>query len=170
MRASVKFFWAVAVPFITACLLSNSYAQTEESPLKVNFAYAQDKIQKGDVWKVYLSVTDPEGMMKKVWFTIDEPGGQRYRPSFRYLKKGMEKEFAGYFALHTASPRRNLSGAGITLNLSISDGKGNVRGSFSFPLEFDGQAIKPLPPEKEKELNQRIGIIDIDLNVPDSLF
>ena len=147
-------------------LLSTDYARAEGSPLQVNFSYAPEKIRPGEVWKIYLSVTDPEGIMKKVAFTLDEPGGQRYRPTFMYLKKGMEKEFAGYFALHTATPR-NLSGVGITLTLSILDAKGNIRGDFSFPVEFGGQATKPLPPEKEKELNQRIGIIDIDLDVPD---
>ena len=36
------------------------YAQTEGSPLIVNFSYASQKIRKGEVWKVYLSVSDPE--------------------------------------------------------------------------------------------------------------
>lgn len=142
-------------------------AQTEAKPLIVNFSYASEKIRVGEIWKVYLSVTDPEGNMKKVLFRIEEPGAApRYRPSFAYLKKEMEREFAGYFAFHTASSR-NLSGVEITVSLTIVDGKGNERKTFIFPLEFDGQPTKPLPPEMEKELNRRIGIIDIDLNIPD---
>jgi hypothetical protein len=31
--------------------------------------------------------------------------------------------------------------------------------------EFDGEQIKPLPTEMEKELNQRIGIIDVDFEI-----
>jgi hypothetical protein len=34
-------------------------------------------------------------------------------------------------------------------------------------LEFGREAAKALPLDKEKELNQRIGIIDIDLDVPE---
>ncbi len=147
-------------------LASTGYAQTERKPLVVNFSYAPEKIRKGDVWKIYLSVTDPEGCMKKVAFSIHEPGATRYRPSFMYLKKGMEGEFAGFFALHTAASR-DLYGVEITLNLSILDGKGNVLGDFHFPVEFNGQKAKPLPPEMEKKLNQRIGMIDIDLDIPD---
>ena len=145
---------------------SKGYAQTERKPLVVNFSYAPEKIRKGEVWKVYLSVTDPEGGMKKITFSIHEPGATRYRPTWMYLKKGMERELVGYFALHTAASR-DLSGTEITLNLSILDGKGNILGDFHFPVEFDGQKAKPLPPELEAKLNQRIGMIDIDLDYPD---
>ena len=145
---------------------SRGYAQTERKPLIVTFSYAPEKIQKGAIWKIFLSVTDPEASMKKVTFSIHEPGATRYRPSFMYLKKGMEREFAGYFALHTAASR-DLYGVEITLNLSILDGKGNVLGDFHFPVEFNGQKAKPLPSELEAKLNQRIGIISIDLDIPD---
>ena len=141
-------------------------AQTEESLLVVKFAYAPSKIQKGEVWKIYLSVSDPAGNMNRVSFSIDESGGTRYRPTFMYLKKGMEKEFAGYFALHTSTPR-DLHGVDITLTLSILDSKGNIRGTFAFPLGFDGKPSKPVPSEIEKQLNQRIGIIGIDLDIAD---
>ena len=159
-------FFALAGFSLLLFLGSKGYAQTEGKPLTVNFSYAPEKISKGEVWKVYLSVSDPEGNMKKVAFSINESGATRYRPSFMYLKKGMEREFAGYFALHTAASR-DLYGVEITLNLSILDGKGNVRGDFNFPLEFDGRQMKPLPPELEKKLNQRISIIDIDLDIMD---
>jgi len=142
-----------------------SYAQTEtgKGPLIVKFAYAPEKIRKGDIWKIYLSVNDTAGNMKEIAFSINEPGGTRYRPTFIILKKGMQKEFTGYFALHTAASR-DLSGVEITLKMTISDDKGN-RKELSFPLGFDGQTMKPLPPEMEKELNRRIGIIDIDLDI-----
>jgi hypothetical protein len=52
----------------------------------------------------------------------------------------------------------------IVLELSIIDRGGNERRTLRFPLEFDRSAgtMKPLPPDIEKDLNQRIGVIDID--------
>jgi hypothetical protein len=162
----VSILLALATSSLLLLSGSKGYAQTERKPVIVNFSYAPEKIRKGEVWKIYLSVSDPEGNMKKVTFSINEPGATRYRPSFMYLKKGMEREFAGYFALHTAASR-DLSGVEITLNLSILDGKGNVLADFNFPVEFSGQKMKPLPPELEAKLNQRISIIDIDLDIMD---
>ncbi len=157
---------AVASSILAFVVLWNLGVYAQAKPLIVNFSYAQDKIRKGDTWKVYLSVTDPEADMRKVVFAIDEPGGTRYNPSFMLLKKGMEKEFSGYFALHTSTPR-NLYGVEIIFTMSILDGKGNIRKTFAFPLEFNGKPSKPLPSEVEKQLNQRIGIIGIDLDIPD---
>ena len=167
MRTSVLSIFLVLAGLLLLLLSgSKGYAQTERKSLIVNFSYAPEKIRKGEVWKIYLSVTDPEGSMKKVTFSLHEPGATRYRPTWMYLKKGMEREFTGYFALHTTASR-DLSGTEITLNLSILDGKGNILGDFHFPVEFDGQKAKPLPPELEAKLNQRIGMIDIDLDYPD---
>ena len=166
-RSTVQYgFVALSILSFVILLDLRAHAQTQARPLIVNFSYAQDKIRKGDTWKVYLSVADPAADMKEVVFAIDEPGGTRYNPSFMFLKKGMEKEFSGYFALHTATPR-NLYGVEIILTLSILDSKGNIRGTFTFPLGFNGKPSKPLPAEMEKRLNQRIGVIGIDLDVPD---
>jgi hypothetical protein len=34
--------------------------------------------------------------------------------------------------------------------------------TFDFPLTFDGESMKPLPPDLEKDLNQRIATINIE--------
>ncbi len=81
-------------------------------------------------------------------------------------KTGMEHQFAGHFALHTSSSQ-NWSGEELILNLSILDRSGNVRKTFRFPFEFDGEQMKPLHTEMEKELNQRIGMIDVDFDLVD---
>jgi len=60
--------WAVAIPDLTVS------GQTGESPYVVKFSYAPAKIRKGDVWKIYLSVSDTEGNMTKVSYSIDEAG------------------------------------------------------------------------------------------------
>jgi len=52
----------------------------------------------------------------------------------------------------------------FVLALSILDRTGNVRKTLRFPLEFDRspEPMKPLPPDMEKDLNRRIGMIDFD--------
>lgn len=149
-RRSLVIFTFIALLSFLLVVISNLAvnAQTDEGPFVVKFSYAPPKIRKGDVWKTYLSVSDTEGNMTKVSFPINESGGTRYRSVFMYLKKGMQKEFMGYFALHTAASR-DLSGIGFMLGLSTSDDKGNHK-DLSFPLEFDGREIKPLPPDMEK--------------------
>ncbi len=146
-------------------VVSEVHATVE--PLNIRFAYAQEKIHQGEIWKIYLSVSDPDGGMSRIVCNIEQAGAERYyRPSIIYLKKGMERQFAGYFALHTNSSQ-NLSGEQLILNLSILDRSGNVRKTLRFPLEFDGERMKTLSPDMEKELNQRIGIIDVDFDLTD---
>lgn len=132
-----------------------------EGELTVHFAYAPEKIRQGDIWKIYLSVSDPEGRMQQVVCRVEQQGESYHKPSVNYLKKGMEKQFTGYFAVYTSSFYELND---FVLALYILDRDGNVRKTLHFPLEFDqsSEPMKPLPPDLEKDLNQRIGIIDID--------
>ncbi len=137
-----------------------SRAQGEEEVI-VHFAYAPEKIRQGDIWKIYLSVTDPEGRMQQIVCRVEQHGESYYKPSLIYLKKGMEKQFTGHFVVYTHS---SYELDDFDLALNILDREGNVRKTLRFPLEFDqsSEPTKPLPPDMEKDLNRRIGIIDID--------
>ena len=160
IKLFMRFFSILSIVAIIIGLVTNSYAQTK-GELIVNFAHAPEKIRQRDTWRIYLSVTDPEGNMQQVVCRIEVPGESYYKPSIVYLKKGMEKQFSGYFVLHTRYPE-DLDD--FVLALSILDREGNVRKTLHFPLEFDRspEPMKPLPPDMEKDLNRRIGMIDFD--------
>ncbi len=163
---SKRSFLYLLILFISFCFIIPE-VQAQGDTLIVRFAYAQGKIRQGEIWKIYLSVADPDARLSRIVCNVEQAGAERYyKPSIIYLKKGMEKQFAGYLALHT-NASQNLSGEELTFNLSILDRAGNVRKTLRFPLEFDGEQMRPLPAEMEKELNQRIGMIDVDFDLTD---
>jgi len=157
-----KFMILSILTFLFSSL--SSYGQTKENPPIINFAYAQDNIRQGDIWKIYLSVTDPNGKMSSIVCRIDQDGGVRHRPSVLYLKKGMQSGFTGYFALPTSDASSgNLWGEDWILRFTFVDRGGNEMKALEFPLKFDGGGtVKPLPPDLEKALNQRLGTIDVE--------
>ena len=146
----------------------SAYAQTKENPPIIHFAYAQENIRQGDVWKIYLSVSDPSNNMSRIVCRTEEDGGVRHRPSVLHLKKEMQSGFTGYFALYTNNAASgNLWGEDWTLRFTFVDRGGNEMKTLQFPLKFDGgEPIKPLPSDLEKNLNQRLGTIDVEF-IPD---
>ena len=145
------------------CPTMSAYAQAKENPPVIHFAYAQENIHQGDVWKIYLSVSDPSSSMSRIVCRIEQDGGVRHRPSTLYIKKGMEKGFTGYYGLYTNNAAENMWGEEWTLQFAFVDRRGNEMKTLSFPLKFDGgEPIKPFPPDLEKDLNQRLGTIDIE--------
>ena len=142
----------------------SAYAQTKENPPIINFAYAQENIRQGEIWKIYLSVNDPTGKMSSIVCRIDQDGGIRHRPSMLYLKRGMQNGFTGYFAFPTSDASAgNLWGEDWVLQFTFVDRGGNAMKTLEFPLKFDGGGqIKPLPSDLEKALNQRLGTIDVE--------
>jgi len=159
MELFMKFFLILCLFPIFTGLMTNGHAQTK-GELIVNFAYAPEKIRQGETWKIYLSITDPEGNMHQVVCRVEQAGESYYKPIIIYLKKGMEKQFTGYFALYTQAFNQLED---FVLALSILDRAGNVRETLRFPLEFGGrEAMRALPPDMEKDLNRRIAIIDVD--------
>ena len=167
MSISKKFFSTLINIFLVVVWAGSIPAETKDSPSVITFSYAQEKIRQGDIWKIYLSASDPQGSMLQIVCIVRKAGTPRFRPSTLYLKKDMQKQFSGYLAFHTGSAL-NWSGEEFVLELSILDRAGNVKGEVNFPVEFDGGGpTKPLPPELEKELNRRIGYIDVDLSTPE---
>jgi hypothetical protein len=167
MSISKKLFLTLISIFLVVVWASNGLSQAKDIPSVITFSYAQEKIRQGDIWKIYLSASDPQGSMLKIVCIVRKTGTPRFRPSTLYLKKDMQKQFSGYLAFHTGSAL-NWSGEEFILELSILDRAGNVKGEVIFPVEFDGGGpTKPLPPELEKELNRRIGYIDVDLSTPE---
>lgn len=170
MKASKKRFLVSFIPIITLMTLGlhlEGKGQTKGSPPVINFAWAQDKIRQGNDWRIYISATDPDGDMDRIYCRIDQAGGDNYRPDITRVKKGMEKQLTGYLALRTNSPQ-DLYGAILTLTLIIADRGGNETKPVAFPLVFNSEGVKPPPedrvsPDLAKELNHRIGYIGIDL-------
>ncbi len=146
------------------CASMSAYPQAKENPPIVHFAYAQDNIRQGDIWKIYLSVSDPTAKMSSIVCHIDQDGAVVHKPSVIYLKKGMQSGFTGHFILPTGDASAgNLWGEDWTLQLTFVDRGGNEMKTLSFPLKFDGGgSIKPLPSDLEKGLNQRLGTIDVE--------
>jgi hypothetical protein len=144
-----------------------SNGQTKGSSPVIHFAWAQDKIRQGNDWRIYLSATDPDGDMSRIFCRIDQPGGQVYRPDITRIKKGLEGQLDGYLILRTFS-QQDLFGVSLTLTLIIADGAGNESRPVTFPLTINGEKMKTppadqAPPNLEKLLNQRLGYIGIDL-------
>ncbi len=164
MTRKISLFLLILFAF--PCLVVPGAYTQEDSPI-VHFAFAQGKIRQGEVWKIYLSVSDPDGRMSRIVYNIQQAGAERYyRPSIIYLKRRMEKQFAGCLALHTNSSQ-NLSGEELILILSILDRPGNMRKTLRFPLEFDGDPAALPPADVGKELIRRIGIVDVDFDLTD---
>jgi len=162
MKAFVNFFLVLWTFTRIISVGANGQAQTKGSPPVITFSYAQEKIRQGEEWRIYISASDPDGDMSKIYCAIDQPGGQPYRPDVTRLKKGMEEKFSGYLFLRTNS-QFSLQGVSLTLTLIVADRAGNESKPVVFPLTFDGEPMKPLPPDMEKDLNRRIGAIGIDL-------
>jgi hypothetical protein len=163
MKRFVSFF---PILILVSMMLSTlGYTQPKNDPVKIDFVYAPEKIHRGGVWKIYLSVTDDEAKMNRVYFQVKQFGGtDSYKPTFVYLKKGMEKHFTGHFDLHTSA---SVEVDDLVLQMAIVDSQGNTRKTLSLPLEFSegAEPMKPFPPELEKDLNRRIGTIDIDWDI-----
>jgi len=98
---------------------ANGQAQTKGSPPVITFSYAQEKIRQGEEWRIYISASDPDGDMSKIYCAIHQPGGQPYRPDVTRLKKGMEEKFSGYLFLRTNS-QFSLRGSALPLRLLSS--------------------------------------------------
>ena len=130
-------------------------AEGKGSPVILQ-SFASKEMRAGDVWKIYLKASDPEGKMKYIFASISQPGVGSYPVSITRIKEENQKELSGYIYLNTL-PARTTNFFGLTLTLTVNiQGKG---GKFSepavFPLSFQARPAQEAPPEgafKEQDL------------------
>jgi hypothetical protein len=126
-------------------------------------SFASKELRAGDVWKIYLKASDPEGKMRYIFATISQPGVGVYPVSITRIKGENRKELSGYIYLNTA-PITTTSFFNLTLTLAVNiEGKGGV---FSqpvfFPVSFSPQPSQEAPPDGVFR-EQNLGPIMIDL-------
>jgi hypothetical protein len=134
--------WAIFEPTIIP-------AATEEKGIPVIVqSFAPKEIMAGDVWKVYLKASDPDGKMKYMFATVSQPGVGSYPVSITRIKDENQKELSGYIYLNTGPARStrffNLT---LTLTVNIKDDKGRFSQPAVFPLSFMAKPSPEAPPE-----------------------
>ena len=145
-----------------AARTAQSAVEGEKVPVILQ-SFASRELRAGDVWKVYLKASDPEGKMRYIFASISQPGIGIYPVSITRIKGENQKELSGYLYLNTA-PAVPTQFFNLTLTLAINiQGKGGV---FSqpvfFPLSFSPQPSQEAPPDGVFR-EQNLGPIMIDL-------
>jgi hypothetical protein len=162
-----RYLLILTLALVATGLFLKGSAEAKGSPPEINFSWAQTRVRQGDDWRIYISATDPDGDMTRIYCRVGQAGGQSYRIDMTNVKKGMERHLNGYLVLRTYSSQ-DLFGASLTLTVVIADRAGNESKPVAFPLTINGERMQspPLdrvPPGALEQLNQRIGHIGISL-------
>ena len=142
--------WVIFWPALT-----QSAEEQKGIPMIVQ-SYAAKELVAGEVWRVYLKASNPDGKMKYIVATVSQPGVGDYPVSITKIKEENEKELSGYVYLNTDPIRLarffNLT---LTLTVNIKDDRGQFSKPAVFPLSFVAKPAPEAPPEgifKEQDL------------------
>jgi hypothetical protein len=126
-------------------------------------SFASRELRAGDVWKVYLKASDPDGKMRYIFATITQPGVGVYPVSITRIKGENQKEFSGYIYLNTAPAQpTNFFDLTLTLTVNIQGTGGVFSQPVVFPLSFSARPDREAPPDGVFT-EQNLGPIMIDL-------
>jgi TolB-like protein len=146
--------------------------QGEPTGPVITHAFTVEKINYGDILKVYIEAEDPDGKMVRIATVVDQAGYGRYPISWVYLEEKDRKHFKGYLQWNTFSSKTGTlsEGTPITLTISVFDKSGNRSNTFTFPITF-GSGVKrassyQLPSPFDQNDVRKLGSIDIELMDP----
>jgi hypothetical protein len=117
-------------------------------------SFAAKQIWRGQTWKVYLNASDPDGDMKDIVCTIDQPGVGTYPVSITKISEENQKQFSGYIYLNTQT-FYDLTFVNLTLTVQIQDKAGHYSQPALFPLLLSATSQQEPPPSgvfKEADL------------------
>ena len=108
-------------------------------------SFAPEKIRPGDIWKVYLNASDPDGEMQTIVCTLEQPGVGVYPAAFTRVPASARQKLSGYIYLNTVWAN-GLTGTTLGMTIQIRDKKGNYSATLFFSLTFDQRSHPEDPP------------------------
>jgi hypothetical protein len=127
----------------------------------IHKSYAANQIWPGETWKVYLVASDPDGDMKNIVCTIDQPGVGTYPVSMIRIAEGRKNELSGFIFLNTQS-LEDLTFVTLTLTVQVQDMAGHYSQPAAFPLLLTGTGQQE-PPQPGAFQEENLGPIMIRL-------
>ena len=134
------------------------------NPPVIGQSFAPKEARPGDTWVVYLMAEDPNGDMRRIVCTVDQPGMGTYPVSQIRIKEAERKELAGYIYLNIPA-RGDLDFVTLTLTVQVQDMAGHLSLPAVFPLALNPRSTREAPaqgafPEKD------LGPVMIQLRTP----
>jgi hypothetical protein len=144
--------------------VAGATAAEKATPI-INQSFASKEVRPGDLWKVYLKVSDPNGEMKNIYAMVTQPGVGQYPVSIIRAKKGEQKELSGYIYLNTFSSVFPLEFVTLTLTVQVQDRSGTFSEPAHFQLAMNSRYSQEAPP-KGVFKEEALGPIMIQLRTP----
>lgn len=116
---------------------------SQEVPV-ITHSFASKQMKPGDIWKVYLSASDPNGDMKYIVGVIERGGSHL---NVIKLNEKNRHHFSGYIYLNTSGTSAWLNLINLTLTIWIKDSDGHPSQPVLFPLSFQTNVIPEKPPQ-----------------------
>ena len=107
--------------------------------------FAAGEISPGETWRIYLRATDPEGEMKAIYATVDQPGRGPQASGPIPIAEDQRRELSGFLYLNT-SGIQGLAFLNLTLTVQIRNRTGHFSQPVSFPLALNPRAVRKTPP------------------------
>lgn len=161
----------LTILFIVLCLaagypsLANAEVIGKGTPV-ITQSFACKELRAGDTWKVYLKVSEPDGLMRYIVSTLYQPGWGDYPISRTRIRKEDSKELDGYIYLNTLVPGGYgfLNFYTFTLTVQIQDRAGHFGRPVEFSLYFDPRVTWQDNPPAGVFKEQDLGPILVNLH------
>jgi hypothetical protein len=116
-----------------------------KNPPVIGQSFASDRLRAGDLWKIYLLASDPDGDMEAIIADVDQTGIGGYPASITKIKGENGKELSGYVYLNT-SGQDFLDNQELTVSIQIRDKAGHTSKPITHAVLFLARESPKSPP------------------------
>jgi len=119
-----------------------------KNPPVIGQSFASDRSKPGDLWKLYLQASDPDGDMEAIIAAVDQPGIGQYPASITKIKGENGKELSGYIFLNTSGQKDYdfLDNQELEVSVQIRDKAGHTSKSITHKVLFLVRETQKAPP------------------------
>jgi hypothetical protein len=162
-------FLALPVREVSSESLGEWLIKPGGSPPLITHSYASDKLHHGDIWRIYVEASDPDGDMLRFVCVFNQAGYGSYSAAYVVVKKQHREKMKGYLNFFSAAGAglRMPEWTQLKMTLYIQDRGGNISNKVDFPLVLSrGARQEPPPAPFDTGTLERLGTISVELVNP----
>ncbi len=148
-RVKLRLLAGVALFLAVGCALMEPVEIREEKFGKaiprISDSFASPKLSPGEIWKVYIKASDPDGDMKYIVCTIEQQGRGSYPVSRIRISPDQRRELSGNVYLTTENSLGRLDNVTLKLILQVQDEAGHFSEPVNLFLLFQSKAKQEAP-------------------------
>jgi hypothetical protein len=126
---------------------------------RIDDRFAVSSLWQGQIWKIFVSGSDPDGDMDYIWLQVSQLGGNMWDNHLVRLHGANQSSFSGYISFPTQNYTLRRGWETVRVEMRIRDRAGHYSAPVTLEVEIGSPTRQAVPEKWARVANNQLGTV-----------